>query len=73
MFAPDDPRALADAVARMFEDRGDWESRRAAGRAFVETERDWATNVARYDPVYQKITQYGALRRSWSRIRSQNA
>ncbi len=73
LFAPDDPAALASAVAVMFDDRSDWDARRAAGRAFVETERDWATNVARYDPVYQKITRNGVVRTSWSRIRSPSA
>ena len=57
LFAPDDPAALAASVAGLFADRSGWDARRAAGRAFVEAERDWATNVARYDAVYQKITQ----------------
>lgn len=70
LFAPDDPQALAMSVAAMFADRSDWDARRAAGRAFVERERDWATNVARYDPVYQNITRNRVARTSWSRIRS---
>ncbi|MBN2972819.1 glycosyltransferase, exosortase A system-associated [Roseomonas aeriglobus] len=69
LFAPDDPAALAAAVAGVFADRSSWDARRAAGRAFVEAERDWATNVARYDPVYQKVTSQDVRTTPWLRYR----
>jgi PEP-CTERM/exosortase A-associated glycosyltransferase len=56
LFAPDEPAALADAVARLFADRDQWDARRARARAFVEEERNWAVNVARYQSVYQNLT-----------------
>uniref|UniRef100_UPI0035CBA642 TIGR04063 family PEP-CTERM/XrtA system glycosyltransferase n=1 Tax=uncultured Sphingomonas sp. TaxID=158754 RepID=UPI0035CBA642 len=56
LFAPDDPTALARSLAGLLADRPSWEGRRARGRAFVEAERNWAVNVARYAPVYQKLT-----------------
>jgi PEP-CTERM/exosortase A-associated glycosyltransferase len=56
LFAPDDPAALAEAVARLFADRDQWDARRARARAFVEEERNWAVNVARYQSVYQNLT-----------------
>ncbi len=65
LFAPDDPAALAVAVAGVFADRTGWDARRAAGRSFVEAERDWATNVARYDSVYQKVTAQGVKASPW--------
>lgn len=55
LFAPGNPAAIADALAALLADRAQWEPRRAAGRAFVETERDWASNIRRYDPVYQRL------------------
>ncbi|WP_188054430.1 TIGR04063 family PEP-CTERM/XrtA system glycosyltransferase [Sphingosinithalassobacter sp. CS137] len=67
LFAPDDPHALADSVAALFNDRAEWEARRARARAFVEAERDWARNVARYDSVYQIIAQGGARASTRSR------
>ncbi|MGK6321147.1 TIGR04063 family PEP-CTERM/XrtA system glycosyltransferase [Sphingomonas sp. DT-204] len=73
LFAAGDPAALAAAVAAMFADRAGWEARRERARAFVESERDWAANVARYDPVYQKITQSGARKAPWSRSPSVSA
>jgi len=55
LFPPDDPAALAAAVAGLFEQRGSWPARRAAARAFVAAERNWASNISRYQPVYQRL------------------
>ncbi len=55
LFAPDDPAALAARVAAMLADRGGWDAMRDRGRAFVGAERDWATNVARYQPMYERL------------------
>lgn len=73
LFAADDAGALADAVAALLTDRAGWDARRERARAFVETERDWAINVARYDPVYHKITISGASPGSWLRSPSVSA
>jgi glycosyltransferase involved in cell wall biosynthesis len=56
LFAPDDPQALADALAALFDDRAQWDARRAAARNFVERERNWSSNISRYRPVYQGLT-----------------
>ncbi|GAA4818223.1 hypothetical protein GCM10023232_13520 [Sphingosinicella ginsenosidimutans] len=56
LFAPDDPDALADALAGLLEDRAIWPQRRAAARAFVERERNWSSNISRYRAVYQRLT-----------------
>ncbi len=55
LFAPDDPAAIADALATLLADRDGWDARRAAGRSFVEKERNWASNIRRYEPVYQRL------------------
>ena len=73
LFKPDDPEALARAVAGMFADRDMWAPRRARARAFVERERNWDVNVGRYEPVYQKITDSRAMRGTWSRSSAVNA
>ncbi len=57
LFAPDDPLALADTVARLLEDRSGWDQRRRAARAFVERDRNWSSNILRYEPVYQRLLQ----------------
>jgi PEP-CTERM/exosortase A-associated glycosyltransferase len=56
LFPAGDPAALAAALADLFERRGDWEARRDAARAFVESERNWSSNISRYAPVYQRLT-----------------
>jgi glycosyltransferase involved in cell wall biosynthesis len=55
LFAPDDPAAIATALADMFADRTGWDERRAVARAFVERERNWSSNILRYEPVYQRL------------------
>lgn len=66
LFAPDSPPAIADALAALLADRSGWNARRTRARAFVEAERDWATNVARYAPVYQTLTAGRVRTDSWS-------
>lgn len=56
LFAPDDPAAIAMALAGLLADRRGWDARRARARAFVEAERNWSSNIRRYDPVYQRLT-----------------
>lgn len=57
LFAPDDPAAIARALGGLLDDRARWEERRAVARAFVERERNWATNIMRYRPVYQNLLE----------------
>jgi PEP-CTERM/exosortase A-associated glycosyltransferase len=55
LFAPDDPAACAGAIGKLLSDRGNWNTRRAAGRAHVAASHDWARNVQRYPDVYQRL------------------
>jgi glycosyltransferase involved in cell wall biosynthesis len=55
LFPADDPAGLAAAMAALLAYTGMWEERRAVARAFVEQSHDWASNVRRYDPVYQTL------------------
>lgn len=56
LFPPDNPPALAAALAKLFANRGNWDQRRETARQFVETNRNWSSNISRYAPVYQKLT-----------------
>ena len=53
LFRPDDPAALADAVRIVLGDRSRWNEIRAAGRRFVEQQRNWRASVGRYAAVYE--------------------
>lgn len=55
LFRAGDASALADAVVALFADRGRWPALRAAGRRFVEQERNWQASVARYEPAYRRL------------------
>ena len=61
-----DPAALADALAELLADRGAWEARRRRARAFVERERNWSSNISRYEPVYQRLMATAGKGRTWS-------
>ena len=55
LFAPDNPAALAAGVAQLLGDRPAWDERRRAARQFVEDQRNWSSNIRRYEPVYQQL------------------
>lgn len=60
LFAPDDPKAIADALANLLENRDIWAERRRTARIFVETHRNWSSNILRYEPVYQRLLRGAA-------------
>ena len=60
LFAPDNPEAIADALAKLLENRGIWAERRRTARIFVETHRNWSSNILRYEPVYQRLLRGAA-------------
>jgi glycosyltransferase involved in cell wall biosynthesis len=55
LFRADDPKALAETVLRVTDNRDNWHSRRKNGRQFVETERSWEFVVDRYKDVYGRL------------------
>ena len=55
LFRPNDPQALAEAVRGVLAARARWDEVRAAGRRFVEGERNWRTSVGRYAAVYAAV------------------
>ena len=73
LFPPDNPIAMARAIAAIFANRDRWPGHRERARRFVEQERNWAVNVARYAPVYQKLIQSADRVGAWSRNSAVNA
>lgn len=55
LFPPDDPAAIATALGDLFAGRERWDERRDIARRFVETDRNWSSNIARYIPAYQGL------------------
>jgi PEP-CTERM/exosortase A-associated glycosyltransferase len=56
LFKADDPAALADKVGELLEAQQQWPHLRAAGRHYVESERNWPVSVARYKRIYGRLT-----------------
>lgn len=60
LFAPDSPSAIAAALAQLLDNREIWAERRRIARIFVETHRNWSSNILRYEPVYQRLLRGAA-------------
>lgn len=60
LFQAGSADALAQAVLGLLARRDDWPRLRAAGRRFVETERNWAASVARYRLPYESLLEAAA-------------
>ncbi|MDE0878575.1 MAG: glycosyltransferase, exosortase A system-associated [Sphingomonas bacterium] len=67
LFRPDDPAAIADALAGLFDDRSVWPHRRERAREFVERERNWSSNILGYEPIYQRLMMAASQDSLWSR------
>jgi PEP-CTERM/exosortase A-associated glycosyltransferase len=55
LFEAGNPNALAAKTLALLGEPGRWPALRAAGRAFVEQERNWKASVARYQAVYASL------------------
>jgi len=55
LFPPDDPAAMADALAGFIDARERWPAMREAGYAHVEQHHDWGRNVVRYLDIYRDL------------------
>lgn len=60
LFQADSVASLVRSLDSLLADRARWPHFRAAGRRFVEQERNWTNSVARYDGVYRRLTQQHA-------------
>jgi PEP-CTERM/exosortase A-associated glycosyltransferase len=56
LFKADDAADLADKVGSLLEAQQQWPQLRAAGRHYVENERNWPVSVARYKSIYGRLT-----------------
>jgi PEP-CTERM/exosortase A-associated glycosyltransferase len=56
LFAPDNPVALANALLDLLSNPMIWGNRRKTAQKFVEHDRNWSSNISRYEPVYRKLT-----------------
>jgi PEP-CTERM/exosortase A-associated glycosyltransferase len=57
LFPPGDPRHVAEGIFAALDDRASWPRVQARALQYVETERSWVHSVARYAPVYDRLTR----------------
>jgi PEP-CTERM/exosortase A-associated glycosyltransferase len=57
LFKAGSAESLATALRDLMRNRDIWPKMRAAGRSYVENERNWPGIVARYQPVYERLTR----------------
>ena len=55
LFKAGSAEALADAIEQLLVRRAQWPGLRAAGRTFVESERNWGASVVRYAGPYASV------------------
>ena len=55
LFRAGSTASLVDAVDGLLQRRHTWPALRAAGRAFVERERQWAASAQHYRPVFERL------------------
>ncbi|ANU06925.1 TIGR04063 family PEP-CTERM/XrtA system glycosyltransferase [Paraurantiacibacter namhicola] len=63
LFAPDDPAALAEALADLIERKPAWPAMRERARQHVREKHDWARNAQRYPDVYHLLLDSPSDRR----------
>ena len=68
LFPAGDPAALAASLTGLFADRGGWDARRARARRFVADERNWSSNIGRYEPVYQRLIAAARTEPAWMKL-----
>lgn len=62
LFEAGNAAALGAAVGELLSQPERWDAMRAAGRRFVEEERNWAASVARYVPIYERLAGQDLVR-----------
>lgn len=60
LFRAGDAADLGRTMARVLDQPEKWDAIRAAGRRFVESERNWRTSVARYGGVFSTLAPAAA-------------
>lgn len=57
LFKAGDATALSDTICGLLDQRSGWPAIKAAGRRFVEQERNWANSVANYRPAFERLVR----------------
>ncbi|MEL6875881.1 MAG: glycosyltransferase, partial [Pseudomonadota bacterium] len=55
LFPAGNPEKIAEKLAELINSRSQWAQIIENGKKFVAADRNWSSNILRYNPVYQKL------------------
>jgi PEP-CTERM/exosortase A-associated glycosyltransferase len=55
LFPAGDPEKIAEKLASLLDNRDSWSQTIETAKKFVESDRNWSSNILRYTPVYQQL------------------
>ncbi len=64
LFPAGSPEKMAQKLADLLKNRTNWPQTIDAARKFVEADRNWSSNILRYNPVYQRLIAHKSYQRA---------
>lgn len=64
LFPAGSPEKIAQKLADLLKNRTQWPQAIEAARNFVEADRNWSSNILRYNPVYQRLIAHKSYKRA---------
>ncbi len=64
LFPAGSPEKIAQKLADLLKNRAQWPQTIEAARKFVEADRNWSSNILRYNPVYQRLIAHKSYKRA---------
>lgn len=64
LFPAGSPEKIAEKLANLLQNRAQWPQTIEAARKFVEADRNWSSNILRYNPVYQRLIAHKSYKRA---------
>lgn len=61
LFPAGNPEKMAEKLADLINRPGDWRQIIENAKKFVEADRNWSSNILRYNPVYQRLIAHKIL------------
>lgn len=64
LFPAGSPEKTAQKLAQLLQNRAHWPQTIETARNFVSSDRNWSSNILRYEPVYQRLIAHKSYERA---------
>ncbi|MEP2101281.1 MAG: TIGR04063 family PEP-CTERM/XrtA system glycosyltransferase [Parasphingorhabdus sp.] len=64
LFPAGSPEKIAQKLADLLKNRDEWQQTIETAKKFVEADRNWSSNILRYNPVYQRLIAHKSYQRA---------